>query len=136
MTVYPMAILKFCWSDAPFAGEGPSERNIDDNVVNRLFLPLSPWWSVAGYWQGTSFDTIQMEANEVFPWRRLEGFPKPTTANQYDRRQVIPKAVEQALAEGWPLDQFKGIVVWMPLGGAPSQDGGGRRQRMARLPAA
>jgi len=111
MIEYPLAILKFTWSDTPWQGGRPLGLVYDDTLVNRLYLPLAQSWGVAGYWSQATFGLLNLEGGEVFPWRKLDNLPAPTPARRYLRDEVAGQAIRQALAEGWPLDGFKGIVV-------------------------
>jgi hypothetical protein len=111
MIEYPLAVLKFTWSDTPWQGGRPLGLAYDDALVNRLFLPLARSWGVAGYWSQATFDLLNLEGSEVFPWRKLDNLPAPTPAGRYLREQVAGQAIRQAQAEEWPLDRFKGIVV-------------------------
>jgi hypothetical protein len=120
---YPLAILKFTWSDTPWANGAPVGIAYDDAVLNRLYLPLEQEWGVAGYWRRGTFDLINLEGSEVFPWRALTNLPRPTPAMPRTREAVISQALQQAQAEGWPLGNFKGIVV-VVAPGSPSQDAG------------
>jgi hypothetical protein len=124
MAAYRMAVLKCTWSDTPFNGSVPQGLLYDDWVLNRMFLPLSPWWGIATYWEHCSYGTIDLTGSEIFPWRALKGFPTPTTTGTYLRGAVAQQAVSQAKAEGWPLDAFDGIVVWVAPSAAMPQDAG------------
>jgi hypothetical protein len=127
-----MAVLKFSWSDTVYTGDTPNGLIYSDAVINRLFFPLSTsWWGVAQYWRHTSYGIINLEGTQVFPWRKLTGFPAPTMPGVlYTRFQLINQAVTQAKAEGWPLDDFKGIVLWVAPLTAISQDAGSDANRI------
>ncbi|MBI5668702.1 MAG: hypothetical protein HZC41_11905 [Chloroflexi bacterium] len=124
MSAYKVAVLKFTWSDTQWIDDHPGTQLYSDEVINRLFLPLQQWWGIARYWQDCSFGTINLEGSQIFPWRKLNNLPTPTQANQYGRDQVLKQAVKQALDEGWPLNEFTGIVVWVNHV-SPPQDAGG-----------
>lgn len=47
---------------------------------------------------------------------------------QYTRGQLIAQAVKQAKDEEWPLDQFKGIVLWVAPSAVNPQDAGSGAQ--------
>lgn len=129
MASYPMAILKFTWSDSPWTNDIPNNLTYTDAVINRLFLPFS-WPGIAGYWQQCSFATINLEGNQIFPWRKLDNMTAPTMPGQYSRGQVIAQAVKQAQDEQWPLDQFVGIVVWVAPSANNPQDAGSGASRL------
>jgi hypothetical protein len=124
MASYPIAILKFSWADTPYTNDTPNNLTYSDAVINRLFFPLSSWWGIAQYWQYCTFGTINLQGSQVFPWRKLAGMNAPTAPGQYLRGQLINQAVKQAKDEGWPLDQFKGIVLWVAPSAINPQDAG------------
>ncbi|MGH3473810.1 MAG: hypothetical protein ACRDOT_02745 [Aeromicrobium sp.] len=124
MAFYRVAVLKCTWSDTVYNGSTPQGLTFDDWVLNRLFLPLSPWWGVATYWEHCSYGTINLQGSEIFPWRKLDGFPAPTAAGMYGRFALAQQAVKQAKAEGWPLDQFDAVVVWVAPSITFPQDAG------------
>ncbi|MBI3802578.1 MAG: hypothetical protein HY282_02310 [Nitrospirae bacterium] len=129
MGSYPMAVLKFSWADTPYTNATPNNLTDSDAVINRLFFPLSlSWWGIAEYWQYCTFGTINLQGTQVFPWRKLSGMNAPTGPGQYTRFQLINQAVKQATAEGWPLDQFKGIVLWVAPTASNPQDAGSGAQ--------
>jgi len=109
MVDYPLAILKFTWSDTPWVNGQPSGVPYSDALINRLYLPLEQEWGVAGFWRRATFDLLNLEGSEVFPWRKLMGLSGAVAHD--DRRVVIANAITVAKAEGWPLERFKGIVV-------------------------
>jgi hypothetical protein len=123
MASYPVAVLKFTWSDSLWTNNIPITLTNTDAVINRLFLPFS-WPGIAGYWQQCSFGTIDLTGSQIFPWRKLNNMPTPTMGGQYGRGRVIAQAVQQAQAEGWPLDQFFAIVVWVAPSATNPQDSG------------
>ena len=89
-----------------------------------MFLPLSPWWGIATYWEHCSYGTIDLKGSEIFPWRKLNGFPTPTSAGMYGRGAIAAQAIAQGRAEGWPLDDFQGVVVWVAPSMTFPQDAG------------
>ncbi|WP_433300993.1 hypothetical protein ACQP2F_04820 [Actinoplanes sp. CA-030573] len=120
-----MAVLKFAWSDTPFQGDTPIGLSYDDNVLNRLFFPLgTPWWGIGQYWEYCSYGAIDVRGTQVFPWRKLAGFNAPPAGVNYLRGAIAAQAVKQALDEGWPLDDFRGIVVWVAPSASNPQDAG------------
>lgn len=125
MAQYPVAVLKFMWADTPYINGIPANLTYSDAVINRLFFPLSQaWWGVANYWTYCSFGTINLEGTQVFPWRKLDGINAPTASNQYSREQLINQAISQAKNEGWPLDDFTSIVLWVAPSASNPQDAG------------
>ena len=122
MLDYPLAILKVTWSDTPWENGLPKGLLYNEALINRLYLPLEQYWGVAGFWRRGTFGQLNLEGSEVFPWRRLENMPGPTVWR--DRVDVIQKAIDQGVAEGWPLNEFKGIVVLVGPRSA-NQDAGG-----------
>ena len=124
MVMYRMAVLKCTWSDTVMNGSTPGGLTYDDWVLNRMFLPLSPWWGIATYWEHCSYGTIDLKGSEIFPWRKLNGFPAPTSAGMYGRGAIAAQAIAQGRAEGWPLDDFQGVVVWVAPSMTFPQDAG------------
>jgi hypothetical protein len=123
MAGYKVAVLKCTWSDTPFTGTTPQGLAYDDWVLNRMFLPLQPWWGVASFWQHCSYGMINLEGSQIFPWRRLTGFPTPV-GMAYLRGAVAQQAVTQAKKEGWPLDDFQHLVIWVAPSVTNPQDAG------------
>jgi hypothetical protein len=96
---YPLAILKFTWTDAPWQGNAPVGMQYTDAMINRMFLPLELDWGVAGYWRRATYGLINLEDSEVFPWRKLQNMNSPSMAFALGGRgPVVAQAVNQALA--------------------------------------
>jgi len=115
MTPMPIAILRCKWKDHAHA-----VPTWPDSAYTGCFLPIRPL-GVARYWQDCTFGLLNLEDSVVYPWRVLD-LNKPT--GFMNRSVVLTNAIECCLDHGFPLHQFRCVIVVVIPSAAGVLDGG------------